>query len=295
MSYGDFPRDANDHLASLLLPRGAIIDGKLDEVQTSTSRTQRRSRSSCTTAGTSMPTKPRGCTRSMACTEPNFALGPKTKGTRNQARGVRREREVLVGEVAPLEGPRDGGRTARPHWSIAYMSGRHRREGAGRQHAQELDVPITALFSTLGRTAARGLECLWRRTSCAAYDKLIAESRPATRPRPTPRSGTRRPGRRPPGRRVLRGAARCARSLDHDREHQDRQLPVRRADDMEREPARRRRQHRSVRSRALDTPLADPDKPLEILRTLHSFDPCLACATHVIAPDGTERTRITVR
>ncbi|MBY0431366.1 MAG: nickel-dependent hydrogenase large subunit, partial [Rhodospirillales bacterium] len=31
----------------------------------------------------------------------------------------------------------------------------------------------------------------------------------------------------------------------------------------------------------LDNPVADPDKPLEVLRTVHSFDPCLACAVHV--------------
>ena len=45
----------------------------------------------------------------------------------------------------------------------------------------------------------------------------------------------------------------------------------------------------------LDTPVADPNQPLEILRTLHSFDPCLACSTHVMAPDGQEVTRVTVR
>jgi Ni,Fe-hydrogenase I large subunit len=28
----------------------------------------------------------------------------------------------------------------------------------------------------------------------------------------------------------------------------------------------------------LGTPVADPGQPLEILRTLHSFDPCAACA-----------------
>ncbi|HWB32360.1 MAG TPA: nickel-dependent hydrogenase large subunit [Acidobacteriaceae bacterium] len=31
-----------------------------------------------------------------------------------------------------------------------------------------------------------------------------------------------------------------------------------------------------------DTPVADPERPLEILRTIHSFDPCLACAVHVV-------------
>jgi hydrogenase large subunit len=30
------------------------------------------------------------------------------------------------------------------------------------------------------------------------------------------------------------------------------------------------------------TPVAIPDQPLEVLRTVHSFDPCLACAVHVV-------------
>jgi Ni,Fe-hydrogenase I large subunit len=32
----------------------------------------------------------------------------------------------------------------------------------------------------------------------------------------------------------------------------------------------------------LETPIADPERPLEVLRTVHSFDPCLACAVHVV-------------
>jgi hydrogenase large subunit len=34
------------------------------------------------------------------------------------------------------------------------------------------------------------------------------------------------------------------------------------------------------------TPLADPEKPLEVLRTVHSFDPCLACAIHMVDAKG---------
>ena len=44
----------------------------------------------------------------------------------------------------------------------------------------------------------------------------------------------------------------------------------------------------------MNTPMAKIDQPLEILRTIHSFDPCLACATHIIAPDGQEVTRVQV-
>jgi len=32
----------------------------------------------------------------------------------------------------------------------------------------------------------------------------------------------------------------------------------------------------------LDNPVADPERPLEVLRTVHSFDPCLACAIHMV-------------
>jgi Ni,Fe-hydrogenase I large subunit len=32
----------------------------------------------------------------------------------------------------------------------------------------------------------------------------------------------------------------------------------------------------------LNTPVADPEKPLELLRTVHSFDPCIACGVHVV-------------
>jgi len=32
--------------------------------------------------------------------------------------------------------------------------------------------------------------------------------------------------------------------------------------------------------------LVDPKAPLEILRTIHSFDPCIACAVHLLTPEG---------
>ena len=45
----------------------------------------------------------------------------------------------------------------------------------------------------------------------------------------------------------------------------------------------------------LNTPVARADEPVEILRTLHSFDPCLACSTHVMGPDGEELSTVRVR
>jgi hydrogenase large subunit len=43
----------------------------------------------------------------------------------------------------------------------------------------------------------------------------------------------------------------------------------------------------------LDTPIADAEKPLEVLRTIHSFDPCIACAIHLT--DKESDTAITVK
>ena len=39
-------------------------------------------------------------------------------------------------------------------------------------------------------------------------------------------------------------------------------------------------------SSATPHPLVDPERPLEALRTIHSFDPCMSCAVHVLDPDG---------
>jgi hydrogenase large subunit len=36
----------------------------------------------------------------------------------------------------------------------------------------------------------------------------------------------------------------------------------------------------------IGNPIADPEKPLEAIRTIHSFDPCLACAIHLVDPKG---------
>ena len=39
----------------------------------------------------------------------------------------------------------------------------------------------------------------------------------------------------------------------------------------------------------------DPKQPLEILRTVHSFDPCLACAVHVLDADGEELIQVKIQ
>ena len=41
-------------------------------------------------------------------------------------------------------------------------------------------------------------------------------------------------------------------------------------------------------------PIADAERPLEVLRTIHSFDPCLACAIHTLDPEGNEQATVKV-
>jgi len=43
-----------------------------------------------------------------------------------------------------------------------------------------------------------------------------------------------------------------------------------------------------VEEALIGTPVADPKRPVEILRTVHSFDPCIACGVHVIDPHSNE-------
>jgi hydrogenase large subunit len=42
----------------------------------------------------------------------------------------------------------------------------------------------------------------------------------------------------------------------------------------------------------IGNPVADPEKPLEVIRTVHSFDPCLACAIHMLDGKGGELVRV---
>jgi len=42
-------------------------------------------------------------------------------------------------------------------------------------------------------------------------------------------------------------------------------------------------------------PLLDPERPIEILRTIHSFDPCMACGVHVLDATGKLVTQVKVQ
>ena len=84
---------------------------------------------------------------------------------------------------------------------VGYASGRDEVKEVVDGALDKLDVPVAALFSTLGRTAARGLET---KLIAALGEGVLRPaprptSRTATRACPTARSGSPRPGRPRPG------------------------------------------------------------------------------------------------
>ncbi|HVI09496.1 MAG TPA: nickel-dependent hydrogenase large subunit [Candidatus Binatia bacterium] len=52
--------------------------------------------------------------------------------------------------------------------------------------------------------------------------------------------------------------------------------------------------HGPYEASLLGTPLARPEEPLEVLRTVHSFDPCMACACHAFDPSGRRIAQVKV-
>ena len=160
-----------------------------------------------------------------------------------------------------------------------------------------LDVPVTALFSTLGRTAARGLEASWAAHRMRYFqDKLIANIKagdsstanvdkwdPSTWPKEAKGVGTTE---------APRGAlGHWVRIKDGRIDNYQCVVPTT-WNGSPRDPAGN---IGAFEASLMNTPLADPEQPVEILRTLHSFDPCLACSTHVMSDDGQELTRVKVR
>jgi len=71
---------------------------------------------------------------------------------------------------------------------------------------KKLDVPVAALFSTLGRTAARGLEASWAAHKMKYFfNKLMANIKAGNTATATSTCGSRGPGPPTPRRRLLRG------------------------------------------------------------------------------------------
>jgi [NiFe] hydrogenase large subunit/hydrogenase large subunit len=57
-------------------------------------------------------------------------------------------------------------------------------------------------------------------------------------------------------------------------------------------PRDARGQRGAYEASLIGTPVADETQPVEILRTIHSFDPCMACGVHVVDPSRREIIRV---
>jgi len=161
---------------------------------------------------------------------------------------------------------------------------------------KKLDVPITALFSTLGRTAARGLETrLVARWIQEFYNELLANLKVGDEK--THNGENWEPSSWPAECEGV-GLSEAPRgALAHwikikDKKIENYQLVV---------PSTWNASPRDVNGRRsayeealIGTPVAKEAEPLEIIRTIHSFDPCLACAVHLYDPDGKHIHQVTV-
>ena len=172
---------------------------------------------------------------------------------------------------------------------VAYASGHAEVKDAIGRVLKQLDVPVGALFSTLGRTAARGIETqLIARWAKEFYGTLIDNlKRGETRTAVTDKW---EPSTWPAEARGV-GLSEAPRgALAHwlvirDRVIDNYQLVV--PSTWNASPRDQDGQRSAYEASLVGTPIANADQPLEVLRTVHSFDPCIACAVHLHTEHGT--------
>ncbi|MFZ5539003.1 MAG: nickel-dependent hydrogenase large subunit [Pseudomonadota bacterium] len=297
LAYGEFPDIANDDSnKSLLMPRGAILNGNLKEIHPVDLKDPALIQEYVTHSWYKYADETKGLHPFDGVTEPNFVLGKETKGSKAEIKAVDESAKYSWVKSPRFKGqPMEVGPLAR--YVVAYAMGRPEFKEPVDRVLKKLDVPITALFSTLGRTAARGLECSWAAHKMKYFfGKLMANIKAGNfatanierwEPKTWPAEA--------------KGAGYCEAprgALGHwirirNTKIDNYQCIV--PTTWNASPRDHKNQIGAYEAALLNTKMAKPDQPLEILRTIHSFDPCLACATHVISPEGDEITRVTVR
>ena len=297
MSYGDIPENANDYSAnSLKLPRGVILNGNLNEVLPIDLADPEQIQEFVAHSWYKYPDESKGLHPWDGVTEPNYQLGPNAKGTKTDIKELDEG-----GKYSWIKAPRWRGNAVEvgplARYIIGYAQNKPEFKEPTEKLLKTLDLPVTALFSALGRTAARGLECQWAAHQMRYFqDKLVARIKAGDtstanvekwRPESWPKEAKGYGFTEAP-----RGA------LGHWIKIKDTKIDNYQCivpttwNGSPRDP---QGNIGAFEASLLDTPMADPEKPLEILRTIHSFDPCLACSTHVMSPDGQEMATVKVR
>ncbi|WPQ66001.1 nickel-dependent hydrogenase large subunit [Chitinophaga sancti] len=179
---------------------------------------------------------------------------------------------------------------------VGYARGREEFKDVVDRALKTLDIPATALISTLGRTAARGFEAsLVSQWALDFYYQLVdnikkGDTRMANMDMFNPDTW--------PKKAIGVGHAEAPRgALAHwinieDKKISNYQLVV--PTTWNASPRDSKGQLSAYESALVGTPVADEKQPLEILRTVHSFDPCLACAVHLYDEHGNHINRVSV-
>lgn len=297
LCYGEFPEIANDWSdASMQLPRGAIINGNLNEVHDVDLRDLNEIQEFVDHSWYRYPDAGKGLHPWEGITEQAFELskgsvGDKTKfewlgadGKYSWIKSPRWKGHMM--EVGPLSRLVMGVAKNVPHIKEPAMA-----------LLEELNAPLEAVFSTLGRHAARALECRWAAQKMVQYvDDLTANIRagdecaanmekwePSTWPK------------------EARGVGFCEAprgALGHWCVIKDTRIANWQAivpTTWNASPRSPSGELGAFEQSLIGTPVAVGDQPLEIIRTIHSFDPCLACATHLLSPKGEELCSVKVR
>lgn len=290
MTYGDLPQNGVGDPSRFRFPRGVVLNKNLSEVLPVDLADPKQVQEQIAHSWYEYP-------------EGKDALHPWEGVTKAKYSGPKPPYKQLDenGKYSWLKTPRWKGNAVEvgplARMIVGYASGKPEFKDVVNDALAALKLPAAALFSTLGRTAARGLETrLAVRWLQQEYDHLVANLKagdsatadtsrwdPATWPAEAKGFGfTEAP----------RGA------LAHwiqikDQKIANYQIVV--PSTWNASPKDATGQHGAYEAALLDTPMADPKRPVEILRTIHSFDPCLACASHVIGPDGRKLAEVIVR
>ncbi len=302
MDYGAYPK-VNYDKSTDQLPGGVILNGNWDEVFPIDPRDPEQVQEFVGHSWYTYPDETKGLHPWDGITEPNYSLGPKTKGTSTDI-------EVLDEEAkySWIKSPRWKGHAVEvgplSRYVLAYAQGvEYVQEQVNRSLASfnklagtNVDAK-TALNSTIGRTLARALESEY----CADmmvddWNQLITNIKngdsstanmdkwdPSTWPKEAKGVGT---------------AAAPRGALGHwivikEGKIKNYQCVVPTTwNGSPRDPAGN---IGAFEASLMGTPVERANEPVEILRTLHSFDPCLACSTHVMSEDGEELANVTVR
>jgi len=296
LAYGDFPDIPGDYSnKSLLMPMGVILDGKLDQVMDVDLKAPDQVQEWVTHSWYKYADENKGLHPFDGETVPHFDIG-KAKGSKTNLEAVDES-----AKYSWVKSPRWKGHAVEvgplARYVVAYARGNPEIKEQVDAVLKKLDVPIGALFSTLGRTAARGLEASWSAHKMKYfYKQLLANMKAGDMA--TANVEKWEPASWPAQARGVAPVEAPRGALAHwvkikDRRIENYQCVV--PTTWNAGPRDAKNQIGAYEAALMNTPMVNPEQPLEILRTIHSFDPCLACATHVMSPEGKELATVQVR